>query len=97
SDHGTVAWAKDATVIHRANIHLEEVAGKLAQAGQETAPLFYSRHPSAYRRLGYAAIDSRIRRWLWPLGRFLGPPTLRAAKHLEPLLDRPWMPYPLAR
>lgn len=94
---GSVAWAEGATVIHRAVIRLGDVAAKLALAGQETAPLFSARHPVMYRRLGYAAIDARLRPWLRPVGRLLGPAALALATPVERVLDRKWMPFGLAR
>ncbi len=94
---GGVGWAGEANAVHHADIRLAEVAAKLMQAGTDTAPLFSARHPDAYRALGYAAIDARIRPWLWPFGRVLGPAARALAGPLDGLLGQRWMPYPLAK
>lgn len=97
SDLGRVAWTNDAVVRHLDALTLRGVSCKMAAAGEFTSGRFASRHPAAYKVLGYAAIDSRKRRWLRPVGRRLGPHILEAAQCIEPALDKPWMPYPLAK
>lgn len=94
---GSVAWAADATVRHLDRLKLLDVSRKMMEAGEHSAGRFATRHPDAYRLLGYAAIDARNRSWLSPVGRILGPCMPVIAKSCESALDKPWVAYSLGK
>jgi len=50
---------EDAAVIHKDNLNLTSVLRKMNEAGKTTSSIFEQRHPLVYRKLGYAAIDTR--------------------------------------
>jgi GT2 family glycosyltransferase len=93
--HGAVSWAA-ATVRHMDRLALADVCNKMRECGAHSAALFAARHPEAYRRLGYAALDARLH----PLrARVLGllAPLVRAAPRLDPLLRADRVPYWFAK
>lgn len=92
-ERGPIAWSSDASVIHAAQPAMANVAMKLAEAGEATAPLFRTRHPQAYRRLSYAAIDAHLHPWLRPVGRWLGPCAMAWSIRMEGFLQARWIPY----
>lgn len=94
---GSIAWAGNASVRHLDALTLTGISRKMTEAGEHSAPQFAKHHPTAYKALGYAAIDARMRPWLRPLGRKLGSHTLGIARRIEPTLHKRWMPYPLAK
>jgi len=93
---GDIGWSTDAVVRHLDELTLPDVLAKMQQSGGSSAALFSCDHPTAYRALGYAAIDSRLHRWLRPFEVVFGQ-LLSCAKVVELMLDRPWMPYPVAK
>ena len=97
SEVGTIAWASGATVRHLDGLALGKVCRKMSEAGQWSAGRFARRHPEAYRKLGYAAIDCRYRPWLKPVASLFGALTLRIADKAEPMLDAKWIPYALRK
>lgn len=64
---GSIGWAVGAEVAHDAALSLRQVATKMGEAAGSSAVIFATRHPGQYRELGYAALDSRLHRWLSPL------------------------------
>lgn len=93
---GQVTWCTDALIVHLDRLDLPAVVGKLMAAGGRSAIRFSRDHPDAYRQLGYAAIDTRLHPALRPVAHALAP-ILGAAAALDRLLDKPWMPYTLAK
>jgi GT2 family glycosyltransferase len=85
----------EARVRHEGALDLPGIARKLRACGRHSAALFRERHPVAYRRLGYAAVDARLHplrgALLAPLAALLLP---RAAA-LERLLQREGLPFAL--
>lgn len=94
---GTVAWADGASVCHLDALTLPGICRKMTEAGEYSAGPFATRHPAAYKVLGYAAIDARKRSWLRPVGRTLGPHLPGIAQRVDPVLHKPWLPYLLAK
>ncbi len=93
--HGEIRWADGATVRHMDRLSLAAVSRKMAEAGGQAADVFRARHPDAYRLLGYGALDAHLRPWLrLPAGlaALLAP---AAARGVDILLDRPWLPFSL--
>jgi hypothetical protein len=78
-------------------LSLATVSRKMREAGEHSAERFSDRHPVAYRKLGYAAIDARNRRWLRPFARQFGPHLMGIARRVDRLLQSPWIPYVLAK
>lgn len=94
---GDIAWTASAEVRHLDALHLQDVCRKMTESGQHSSARFAARHPSAYRQLGYAAVDCRQRTWLRPLASLLGPRMPALAACVEPALHRRWIPYPLRK
>jgi GT2 family glycosyltransferase len=98
---GRVGWTEAAWVVHRDQLSMEKVFGKLLEAGRYSSPRFAKDHPVEYRQLGYGLIDVRGSRTLATLLRLLGPLAARAARGLDGVLDRPalplWMKMALVR
>lgn len=91
-----IGYTPLAGVIHEdENIKLETIIPKMMDAGEFTALRFTCDHPEAYRKLGYAAIDARMRPWLGLLGRMFGRPTLKMSRGIDPLLNR--LPFSIAK
>lgn len=57
---GPIAWADDAVVEHHDNLNLATVCRKMREAGAGGSRIFSTRHPEAYRALGYAAVDATL-------------------------------------
>lgn len=93
---GQIGWCDGAVVVHRDLLTLGGVLRKMQQAAGASASLFAHDHPLAYRELGYAKVDARIHKWLRPIGKLAGP-VIAAAARSEPILNRRWLPYPVAR
>lgn len=96
SQHGLIGWCPNAIMQHLDTLNLPEVLAKIREAGGESANLFAIDHLSIYRELGYAAIDTRIHRWLRFIGTLFGP-VLGSAPLVERLLDSRLLPYPMGR
>jgi glycosyltransferase involved in cell wall biosynthesis len=93
--HGAVAWASRAAVRHMDELNLVTVCRKMGEAGEKSAALFRDRYPSAYRSLGYAALDVHQRRWLLG-GAWLLEPVLEASARASDRIIRSRMvPYRL--
>lgn len=90
---GEIAWPQGSGVRHGATMSLGEFAAKLHDAAQESAARFRQRHPAAYRKLGYAAIDATLHPWLGALGYAVGFASWLAAR-LDPYLDK--IPFAVA-
>lgn len=67
AEAGNIVWAPEAVVRHMDNLNLGTVSRKMMEAGGSAAVLFSSRHPAAYKALGYAALDARLHPWLAPV------------------------------
>jgi glycosyltransferase involved in cell wall biosynthesis len=93
---GHVAWAPRARVRHMDALSLPVVCAKMAQAGA-TAALFASRHPDAYRALGYARLDVRARPWLRPWVAAAAPLVDALARAGERVLWSRYLPYAAKR
>jgi glycosyltransferase involved in cell wall biosynthesis len=94
---GSIAWPEEASVHHMDSLTLAGFCEKMIEAGESSSAIFALNHPSAYKELGYAALDARSRRWLGPVGRSLGPHILGLARDLEPSLRKSWLPYVLQK
>lgn len=53
------SFLEEAAVIHKDNLNLTSVLRKMNEAGKTTSAIFEQRHPQIYRKLGYAAIDTK--------------------------------------
>jgi glycosyltransferase involved in cell wall biosynthesis len=94
---GGVAWAEAAVVRHMDALNMALVSRKLAEAGGEAAIVFSGRFPDAYRALGYDRLDARRHRWLQSPSRWASAMVPRAARAVDELLDKPWLPYGIKR
>lgn len=97
ADAGSIVWTAVAAVSHMDVLTLQNVCRKMIESGEHSAARFAERHPAAYRTLGYAAIDCRIRPWLQPVAKLMGPRMPRFAARIEPALNTRWIPYPLRK
>lgn len=97
ADNGDIVWTDGACVRHLDELMLGGICRKLVEAGKYNAGRFAEVHPAAYRALGYAAVDCRIRPWLQPFAKMVGPRMIRVADKIEPLLHTRWIPYPLRK
>ena len=97
SEHGQVAWAEGATVLHQDAITLSQVTAKMVEAGEHSSRHFAARHPDAYSRLGYAVIDARVH----PGMKMFAPMCIPVASFLATGFDsmrcERWLPYFLAK
>lgn len=73
-----------AAVTHRDRLALRNVCRKMAEAGGSSAVRFAERHPLAYEKLGYAALDGRRHRTL----RWVEPLSSMAIRMIVPLLEK---------
>jgi len=92
---GPIAWANDAAIEHHDDLNLATVCRKMREAGAGSSRIFATRHPEAYRALGYAAIDSKLhpaRAWLAKAGAPLLPFLIAA---VSTVLEWRWIPFPL--
>ncbi|MBD8873126.1 glycosyltransferase [Rhodanobacter sp. DHB23] len=92
SQAGTLGWCTNAIIEHIDLLTLPAVLEKMHRAAGESALLFSSKHARAYRKLGYAALDTRLHSWLRPVALLLNP-ALRAAPKIDRLLAHSWLPY----
>jgi glycosyltransferase involved in cell wall biosynthesis len=90
---GRIVWAAGAGVKHMDLLALPPVCRKMAEAGGSAALLFSHRHPGAYRSLGYAALDTRLHRWLRPLARWLDRLIEPMARLGDRLIASRYLPY----
>lgn len=90
---GRVAWAAGGSVRHMDPLALPLICRKMAEAGGAAAVLFSCRHPSAYRALGYAALDTRQHPWLRLPARLLGRLIEPMARLGGGLVENPYAPY----
>jgi glycosyltransferase involved in cell wall biosynthesis len=91
--HGSVCWAAKAVVRHMDSLSMVAVSGKLVEAGGTSARLFSTRHPQAYRDLGYAALDVRLHPWLRPPARVIEPLIPPLARFTDRLVRASVLPY----
>lgn len=96
SQIGDLGWCADATVMHLDQLTLSNVLEKMHHAAGKSAALFSRDHAEEYRKLGYAALDSRLHGWLKPLDTLLSP-LLRTAPVIDRLLAHSWLPYMVAK
>jgi len=94
---GDVVWTGASVVRHMDDLTLPQVVAKMADAGCYNAAMFASRHPQAYRELGYAALDSRLHPWLRPLAAVAGPMSTATARILDRPISGNRLPYWLAK
>jgi glycosyltransferase involved in cell wall biosynthesis len=90
---GRIAWAAGASVRHMDQLALPLVCQKMAEAGGAAAVLFSHRHPSAYRALGYAVLDTRQHPWLRLPARLLGRLMEPMARLGGRFVENPRVPY----
>ena len=95
--HGRVAWAEGAIVHHQDAITLTQVTAKMMEAGEHSSQHFATRHPNAYRQLGYAALDARLRPALMPLASCSVPVASLLAAGFDSIRGGHWLPYSLAK
>lgn len=95
SNIGVVAWAQEAVIEHHDALSLINVCKKMQLAGGAAAHIFSTRHPEAYRQLGYATLDTRLYPWLriilfpiWPLLPFI-------IRYADKIINFPWLPFTL--
>ena len=97
STKGSIVWLKDATVTHRDVLDMVGVVRKLRLSAGASAERFSRLHPSAYRKLGYAALDSRIH----PAWRLIRNPLRHmvpyVANLLEGAISRNLLPFSVLR
>lgn len=93
---GAIGWCDTAIMQHCDRLTLSGLVAKMREAAGQSAVVFSGDHPDAYRQLGYAALDSRLRPWLKPAGT-LSRWLVDSSGRVEPWLDSRWMPYPFAR
>ena len=94
---GSIAWSAGSGVSHLDKLALRDVSRKMTEAGTFTSRRFATRHPQAYRGLGYAALDARDHWWLRPLGALLGPRLPAIAGRMDAVLLADRVPYPLRK
>ena len=94
---GNVAWTSASVVRHMDDLTLPQIATKMADAGHYNAAMFASKHPQAYRELGYAALDSRLHPWFRPLAPIAGRISIASAKILDRAISGDRLPYWLAK
>lgn len=88
------ALAIDSDVLHcDDHLSLTTVARKMFEAAGYSAGIFRTRHPEAYRALGYARLDATERPLLRPIGKVGGPVALWLAPRIDPWLER--LPFSL--
>lgn len=93
SRQGTIGWCNEAVVKHLDQLSLTDVLAKMRLAAGESAKLFAHDHATAYRQLGYAALDVRLHPWLRPFV-ILARPLLRTAWFCDAAIAHHWFPYP---
>lgn len=91
--HGTIGWAQDAVVEHLDDLTLRTVCRKMRDAGGHSSALFATRHPEAYRRLGYARLDARSHPAWRPLIPFLTLCLPVLVFFTSSILERRWIPF----
>lgn len=84
-----------AAVVHAASMDLPTICRKMLECGSYTAPLFRTKHPAAYRKLGYAAIDAQLHPILRIIGHILGSPVIALADKIDRHLQSAFWPYRL--
>ena len=87
--------APGALALHHDTLSLAAVCAKMRAAAGGNARLFGREFPDAYRRLGYAAIDARLHRWLRLPSRWLEPLRRFGLRWLEPRLESRRWPFAL--
>ena len=93
---GEIRWCDDAVVRHLDPLSMTSVSEKMRAAGRETSRRFALQHPSEYRALGYASIDTVERTWLrWP-ARFADGLLRPASQAFDLLERRRLLPWPVA-
>lgn len=93
---GSIAWTTS-TVRHQDGLSLTQVATKMAEAGQYSSRRFASRHPEAYRQLGYAAIDAQLHTVSKPLAPLATSFAMGMAIAFDRMRFDRWLPYVLAK
>ena len=97
SEIGRIAWADDAIVHHQDHLALSHISLKMREAGEYTSAQFSGRHPDAYRRLGYASIDTHMSLF----AKLVAPACIWVASLLATGFDKlrceRWLPYALAK
>lgn len=86
-----------ASVLHSAGNTVAGYCRKMLEAARDSAPLFFARHPQAYREMSYARVDvdqypAFVRAVLRPLAGVVAAATRRLAALL---VDRRWVPWPV--
>lgn len=86
-----------ASVLHSAGNTVAGYCRKMLEAARDSAPLFFARHPQAYREMSYARVDvdqypAFVRAVLRPLAGVVADVTRRLAALL---VDRRWVPWPV--
>lgn len=92
---GPVVWTQEAVVRHLDTLSLAGVCAKMALGGGDSGRVFAERHPEIYRRLGYAAIDTRLRPGLKVIARLMAPIMPLAIPLVAASLERRWLPFRL--
>lgn len=97
SQLGEVVWSDVAWVSHRDTLTASQVAAKLTEAAEYSSQRFLERHRTAYKLLGYAAIDSRVRPWLAVPSKVLSPLASAVAAGFDATHGARWLPYFFAK
>lgn len=91
---GRIGLSNGSKVRHSAQLTMADIAVKLREAGQKTAPIFRQDHPDAYRKLGYSAIDCTIH----PILRYIAKAALPLTNWATTRFDKfaAILPFPIA-
>jgi glycosyltransferase involved in cell wall biosynthesis len=95
-EQGTVAWIDRATVQHRDVLDMRTIVKKMPRAGGTSAEHFSHLHPQAYRKLGYAILDSRLHPAWRLISRPVGWLLPALAASFQGCLSIRLLPFPIA-
>lgn len=92
---GPIAWANDAVIEHHDDLDLATVCRKMREGGAGSSRIFATRHPEAYRALGYAAVDAKLHPARARLAKAGAPLLPFLIATVSTVLEWRWIPFPL--
>ncbi|MGY0613171.1 glycosyltransferase family 2 protein [Luteimonas sp. A501] len=94
---GPITWTPHAVVRHMDSLSLRAISRKMQEAGERSSTQFALDYPDAYRALGYAAADPRLRPWLRIPAAFARQAAAPLATLGDSIVDSKLVPYAVKR
>ena len=94
---GSIKWTPHAVVRHMDSLSLRAIRRKMQEAGEHSSTQFALDYPVAYRALGYARVDPRLRPWLRIPAAFSRHLTAPLATLGDSIIDSRIVPYAFKR